>query len=142
MGLSLKHFFSTRHAIQADIAWLPLHHGAGGVSLEYLWHSRVVGDNPDVDAVLYIGGGIGAGLWGRSTLAGYDGPHYGGAFADRPVHFGLMLRVPTLGLAFHWIRVPLDTCLEGAWAPFIVEARDARFGPAHVGVALKARYYF
>ena len=52
--------------------WLPLHHGAGGVSLDYLFHSRVIGDNPDVDAVGYIGGGIGFGLWGRTTV----GDHY------------------------------------------------------------------
>lgn len=142
MGLTLKHFFTERHALQADLGWLPLHHGAGGLSLDYLFHSRVIGDNPDVDAVGYIGGGVGFGLWGRTTVGGYDGPHVGGAAADDPVHFGLMLRLPMLGLAFHWNTVPMDTCLEGGWTPFVVEAKDTRFGPAHVNVAIKARYYF
>ncbi|MBC8069610.1 MAG: hypothetical protein IAG13_14830 [Deltaproteobacteria bacterium] len=142
MGLSLKHFFTTRHALQADFAWLPLHHGAGGISIDYLFHSRVIGSNPDVDAVGYIGGGLGVGLWGRNTVAGYDGPHVGGGLADAPVHVGLMLRAPVLGLAFHWVRVPLDTCLEGAWSPFVLEAAKARFGPAHVSIAIKLRYYF
>jgi hypothetical protein len=141
MGLSLKHFFSTRHALQADFAWLPLHHGAGGISLDYLFHSRVIGSNPDVDAVGYIGGGLGFGLWGRHTVAGYDGPHVGRGLADKPVHFGLMLRAPVIGLAFHWVRVPLDTCLEGAWSPFVLEVANARFGPAHISIAIKLRYY-
>ena len=142
MGISLKHFFTERHAIQADFAWLPLHHGAGGAGIDYLWHSRVLGSNGDVDALGYIGGGLGFGLWGRTTIAGYDGPHVGGDAADQSVHFGLMVRLPVLGLAFHWTRVPLDTALEGAWSPFVLEVNEPRFGPAHVSISLKFRYYF
>lgn len=142
MGLSLKHFLATRHALQAELGWLPLHHGAGGISLDYLWHSRVLGSNPDVDAVGYIGGGVGLALWGRQTYAGYDGPLVGGPLSGARVHAGLMVRLPVLGLAFHWERVPLDTCLEGGWAPLAIEGPKASFGPAHITIALKFRYYF
>ena len=142
MGISLKHFFTERHAIQAEFAWLPLHHGGGGAGLDYLWHSKVLASSGQVDALGYIGGGIGFGLWGRETIAGYDGPHFGGDASQDKVHFGLMARLPVLGLAFHWIDVPLDTALEGAWSPFVLEVKDPRFGPAHVSVSLKLRYYF
>ena len=142
MGISLKHFFTLRHAIQADFAWLPLHHGSGGAHLDYLWHSKVLASSGEVDALGYIGGGVGFGLWGSTTIAGYDGPHFGGSATDDKVHFGLMVRLPVLGLAFHWTRVPLDTALEGAWSPFVLEVKEPRFGPAHVSVALKLRYYF
>jgi hypothetical protein len=119
-----------------------LHHGAGGISLDYLWHSRKIGSSDIVDAMFYVGGGVGMGVWGRTTRFGYDGPHYGGSYADSRAHAGLMLRVPALGLAYHWLNVPMDTCLEGAWSPFVLEGPNARFGPAHVSVSLKLRYYF
>lgn len=142
MALSLKHFFSVRHALQAELGWYPLHHGGGGITLDYLWHSRVLGSNPDVDAVGYIGGGLGMVVWGQNTIAGYDGPLVGGPLNGAKAHAGLMVRVPVLGLAFHWERVPLDTCLEGGWAPLVIEGPKASFGPAHIIVGLKVRYYF
>jgi hypothetical protein len=142
MGISLKHFFTLRHSIQAEFAWLPLHHGSGGACLDYLWHSKVLASSGEVDALGYIGGGLGFGIWGQTTIAGYDGPHYGGSATDDKVHFALMARLPVLGLTFHWVDVPLDTALEGAWSPFVLEVKDPRFGPAHVSVSLKLRYYF
>jgi hypothetical protein len=142
MGISLKHFFTLRHSIQAEFAWMPLHHGSGGACLDYLWHSKVLASSGEVDALGYIGGGLGFGIWGQTTIAGYDGPHYGGDATDDKVHFALMARLPVLGLAFHWVDVPLDTALEGAWSPFVLEVKDPRFGPAHVSVSLKLRYYF
>ena len=56
-----------------------------------------------------------------------------------------MLRVPVLGLAFHWKKVPLDTVLEGAWSPFlpeIVGGHGAYVGLDHGDVSFKVRYYF
>jgi hypothetical protein len=55
-----------------------------------------------------------------------------------------MLRAPVLGLAFHWKPVPLDTVIEGAWSPFLVEATEdhAQVGLGHGDVSVKLRYYF
>lgn len=141
-GATLKHFFTFRHALQADLGWLPMHHGGGGLALDYLWHSRVLASGNGIDAIGYIGGGVGVGLWGRNNLGGYDGPHVGGDLADAPVHFAVMLRAPVLGMAWHWVDVPVDFAIEAAWSPFLIEVREARFGPAHGSFALKSRYYF
>ncbi len=132
MGLSVKYFLHPSHAISGHLAWGPLHHGDGMASIDYHWHSPPIGDNPIVDAFVYVGGGLGVAFWakpGPGSLQGHDRSSRGGA--------ALMLRAPALGIAYHWDTVPLDTAIELAWAPYLA-LPDLR----HLDASLKVRYFF
>lgn len=131
MGLSAKYFMHPNHALQWHVAWLPLHHGSGGVSMDYLWHPVTIASAPVLNLVPYFGGGVGFGLWGRK----------GGRDEHDQVRFGLMLRA-LVGLAIHWKPVPLDTVIEGGWTPYVLETNPARFGAGHGDISFKIRYYF
>jgi len=134
MGGSAKHFFGPHHALQWHLAWLPLHHGSGGLSMDYLWHPATIASSRELDLVPYLGGGVGFGLWERG--GGKDKEE-----DDGGARFGLMLRT-LLGLAIHWQTVSLDTALEGGWTPYILETNPAKFSPGHGDISLKIRYYF
>jgi hypothetical protein len=136
MGASVKYFMSANHALQWHFAWLPLHHGAGGISMDYLFHPVTIASSAVVDLVPYFGGGFGFALWAHGRHYRRYYPEY-----EDDVHFGLMLRMLG-GLALHWKRVPLDTVLEAGWTPFLLETRPNRFGGAHGDVSFKIRYYF
>ena len=141
MGASAKWFLAPQHALQFDLGWAPLHHGSGTLSASYLWHPATWASSSVVDLIGYLGLGIGLGLWNdRYWHAGHGEPDGG----HHHTWFGLMLRVPVLGLTLHWKKVPLDTALEGAWSPFLVEAyaHGARPSLPHGDVSFKVRYYF
>ena len=132
MGASLKYFLHPRHALQGHIAWGLAHHGDGLVTLEYVWHTPTVGDSPIVDASFYFGGGVGLAFWaqpGPRRLQTHEQNSTRGA--------AMMLRVPVLGLAFHWTEVPLDTALEVAWSPYVIMP-----DLVHFDASLKVRYFF
>jgi hypothetical protein len=131
-GLSLKYFLHPRHALSWHVAWGVLHHGDGIVSMDYHWHSPSIGRSPIVKAHVYVGAGVGVGFWARrgpDKLQGHERTRTSGA--------ALLLRAPAVGLAYHWTRVPLDTSLELAWAPYVVMP-DLR----HLDASLKVRYFF
>ncbi len=141
LGASAKLFLHPQHALQFDLGWAPLHHGSGTFSFSYLWHPATWVSTSVMDLVGYLGLGVGFGLWSDRVL------HFAGHRNDGHSHtwFGFLLRVPALGLAFHWKKVPLDTAIEGAWSPFIVEGSDghgAFVGLAHGDFSVKVRYYF
>ena len=134
MGGSAKFFLHPNHALQLDLGWAPLHHGHGRLGLDYLWHPGTFVSNGVMDFLPYLGIGLGLAFWAshHHHWGGHHGSHYAG-------HGGaaMMLRVPILGLGFHWKKVPLDTMLEGSWAPYLV-LPDL----AHGDVSFKVRYYF
>jgi len=143
MGASAKLFLAPQHALQFELGWAPLHHGSGTLSMSYLWHPATWASSSVVDLIGYLGLGLGVGLWSDRYWHYYNGH----GVPDHNHHhtwFGLMLRAPVLGLTLHWKKVPLDTALEGAWSPFLVEAyaHGASPGLAHGDVALRMRYYF
>ena len=77
-------------------------------------------------------GGVGVAFWakpGPANIQTHDQTSRAGA--------AMMIRVPVLGLAFHWIEVPLDTALEVSWAPYVV-IPDL----LHFDASLKVRYFF
>jgi hypothetical protein len=132
LGFSLKYFLHPRHAISGHLGYGLLHHGDGLVTADYHWHSRPIGDTTIVEAMFYVGVGVGLAFWARpgpERLQGHERAAARGA--------GLILRVPALGLAYHWKRVPIDTALELAWSPYIV-LPDLR----HLDASVKVRYYF
>lgn len=125
-GLSVKHFLLPAHALQFHLGWFPIHRGDGAVSLDYLWTPGVFVSNSTLDFMPYLGLGFGV---------GFD--------SDQA---GLFVK-PPLGLAIHWKDVPLDTVLEGSWAPYIIygpcsRGRDACWVPDAGEISIKARYYF
>ncbi len=142
MGASAKLFLHPQHALQFDLGWAPLHHGAGDLTFTYLWHPATWASTSVFDFLGYLGVGFGFGLWsdhhGHGRHDHYDGHGHGHTW------FGFLMRLPALGLAFHWKKVPLDTVLEGAWSPYFVEANHhgGRPGLAHGDVSFKFRYYF
>lgn len=142
LGGSLKYFFSAPHAIQANIGWGLLHHGAAEMNLSYLWHPATIAGNSVVDLVPYLGAGIGFSIWGTGRRYYCNGRgcydyDRGGAAAN--IHF----RLPALGFALHWQQAPLDTVLEGAWVPGIDIYRNVGyFDPHHGDIFLGIRYYF
>ena len=90
----------------------------------------------DFDFLPYLGLGLGMGFWAGHYYYGHaDGRYY----HDYYGHGGaaLFMRLPILGLGFHWKKVPLDTMLEGSWAPYL-----ALPDLPHGDVAFKLRYYF
>lgn len=139
-GFSLKHFMSANNALQWNLGWGTFHHGGFRTDLSYLWHPAAIAKSDVVDLVPYVGAGLGFAVWGHGHGHGAhnhsgDG-HHGAAL-------GLMFRLPVLGLALHWQKVPLDTVLEGAWTPMIeMQHGHASFGGGHGDFFLGARYYF
>ncbi|RMG99735.1 MAG: hypothetical protein D6705_02120 [Deltaproteobacteria bacterium] len=142
MGASAKLFLAPQHALQFELGWAPLHHGSGTLSMSYLWHPATWASSSVVDLIGYLGIGLGVGLWSDRYWHYHGHPHRD--YDHHHTWFGLMLRAPVLGLTLHWKKVPLDTALEGAWSPFLVEAyaHGASPGLAHGDVALRVRYYF
>ena len=142
LGGSLKYFFSAPHAIQSNLGWGILHHGAGKWDLSYLWHPATIAKSSVVDLVPYLGAGIGFGIWGTGRRYYYcNGRYcdsYGGGAAG-----SIFFRVPALGFALHWQQAPLDTVLEGAWTPGITIYRNNAWFDVHQGdIFLGVRYYF
>jgi hypothetical protein len=132
MGASLKWFMASRHALQFDLGWAPLHHGHGRVGVDYLWHPGVFGSNSVVSVGPYLGLGIAAAFWAPHTYHyGYGRHEYddGGA--------AMLIRAPILGLFFHWQGAPIDTAIEGSWSPYVVMP-----DLPHGDVSFKLRYYF
>jgi hypothetical protein len=139
MGGSAKFFLHPNHALQLDLGWAPLHHGHGRLGLDYLWHPGTFVSNSTMDFLPYLGIGLGVGFW-ASGHHHYGGHHGGGGHGGA----GLILRVPVLGLGFHWKKVPLDTMLEGSWSPYLVRGSGghAFTDLPHGDVSFKCRYYF
>jgi hypothetical protein len=132
LGFSIKYFVRPQHALSGHVAYGLLHHGDGLVTVDYHWHTRPIGDSPIVQAMFYVGVGVGVAFWARpgpGALQGHERAAERGA--------GLILRAPALGLAYHWTRVPIDTAIELAWSPYIVMP-DLR----HLDASVKVRYFF
>ncbi|MFC1669408.1 hypothetical protein ACFL20_03395 [Spirochaetota bacterium] len=127
-GLSMKYYLNPKMALQGHVAWQPLHHKSGGLSVDFLWHPATILSQPEINLVPYLGGGTGFGLW--------EGKKDG----DK-TQFGLMLRM-VLGFAIHWKKFPIDTVLEGGWTPFIIETDPGVFSPGHGDLSIKVRFYF
>jgi hypothetical protein len=137
MGASAKFFLAANHALQLDLGWAPLHHGHGTLTFAYLWHPGVFVSNSTMDFLPYLGVGLGLGFW--ASHGHYCGSHHGGCGHGGGA--GFLIRVPVLGLGFHWKAVPLDTMLEGAWSPYMVRSPGVVDLP-HGDVSFKLRYYF
>jgi hypothetical protein len=132
LGLSLKYFLRPQHALSFHAAWGVLHHGDGLATIDYHWHTPVIGDSAVVDTRVYIGLGVGVAFWakpGPSKLQAHDQTSPSGA--------ALMLRVPAAGIAYHWTGAPVDTAIELAWSPYVVRP-DLR----HLDASIKIRYFF
>jgi len=140
LGFSLKHFMGAPHALQWNVSWGILHHGNFRTDLSYLWHPATIAKSSVVDLVPYLGFGMGFGIWSWGRGWGYHGHrHHDG----RTTAVGILFRVPALGLALHWQKVPLDTVIEGAWSPMIeIWEGGAGFGANHGDIFLGTRYYF
>ena len=130
MGLSLKHFFSSHHALQFHLAWLPLHNLGGGIGVDYLFAPGVFYRGKTLDVIPYFGLGVALGFdLGRNTNG-------------KKGRAGLIIK-PPVGVTLHFLKVPIDTALEGTWSPYVV------YGPARPpyllsagDVSVKVRYYF
>ncbi len=139
MGFSLKHFMSAPHALQWNLGYGIMHHGGFRTDLSYLWHPATIAQGSVVDLVPYVGAGLGFGLWGHGHWHGHNRGH--GHSGNTT--FGLMFRLPAMGLALHWQKVPIDTVLEGAWSPMIeMHSGHGHFSANHGDIFLGARYYF
>ncbi|MFO0636969.1 MAG: hypothetical protein U0168_29410 [Nannocystaceae bacterium] len=154
-GPSLKLFLAPQHALQFDFGWAPMHHGNGIIHANYLFHFPTFVSNSVMDFGLYLGVGLGMAFWSGYGYYGYHHYGYYGPYYDPrgcydppgpdPVdcryyanHGGaaMILRAP-VGLFFHWMKVPLDTVVEGGWSPYVV-----RPDLAHGDFSVKLRYYF
>lgn len=142
MGATAKVFLHPQHALQFDLGWAPLHHGAGDLTFTYLFHPATWASTSAFDFLGYLGIGIGFGLY--SDHHGFGGHGYHSGHGHGHTWFGFLARLPALGLAFHWKKVPMDTVLEGGWSPFLVAGANGRAWTdlAHGDVSIKARYYF
>ncbi len=136
MGPSFKWFMAPKHALQSDFGWAPLHHGHGRFGADYLYHPGTFVNNDVLDLVPYFGVGTGVMFWGTYYYGGghgrrgrYDYYRRGGG--------AWFIRAPILGLGIHWKKIPIDTMMEGSWAPYIV-----RTDLAHGDFSFKVRYYF
>jgi len=126
-GFTLKFFLNPNNALQGDFGWAPLHHGHGRVGADYLWHPGTLAVNSTAALVGYLGIGSALAFWGPR-----------GDFHGRgQIRAGLLFRLPILGLAVHWSDIPLDTCFEGSWSPYLAPV-DVRHGD----FSIKARWYF
>jgi hypothetical protein len=120
-----------------------MHHGHGTLTFAYLWHPGVFVSNSTMDFLAYLGVGIGLGFWARHAHWCGHGPGHGRDFhgCNSGGGAGFLIRVPVLGLGFHWKPVPLDTMLEGAWSPYMVRSPGFVDLP-HGDISFKLRYYF
>jgi hypothetical protein len=142
-GLSMKLFLHPNHALQWSVGWAPWHFGGGRLHMDYLWHPGAFTTNSVMSLVGYVGIGLGMlfwayrhGYWCGSGNPRWDYDRYCSRYGDGGV--AMFLRVPALGLAFHWQKVPLDTVIEAAWSPIVAPW----FGPQHADFLVAARYYF
>jgi len=137
LGPSFKWFMAPRHALQSDLGWAPLHHGHGRFGADYLFHPGTFLDNDVLELVPYFGVGTGVMFWGgyyygRGRHGRYDRYDY-----YRRGAAAWFIRAPILGIGIHWKNIPIDTMMEGSWAPYIV-----RTDLAHGDFSFKVRYYF
>lgn len=143
LALSVKVFVRPKHALSfgAGYAWLmsPEEAGRKGtyrLHIDYAWHPGAIASNNVMDLLPYVGVGIGSGFF-VARVPAPDGTR--AHLRARPISF---LRLPVLGLTFHWQRVPLDTAIEASWTPAMIwipaPHGDVKF--ADFGVAI--RYYF
>lgn len=152
-GPSLKLFLHPQHALQFDFGWAPMHHGNGILTANYLFHFPTFVSNSVMDFGMYLGGGLGLAFW---SGYGYWGGHHGGYYGrgrdcyttqngDRRCDYygrnghggaGMVARIP-VGLFFHWMKVPLDTVVEGGWSPYVIYP-----DLWHGDFSVKLRYYF
>lgn len=139
MGASGKFFLHSNHALQLDLGWAPLHHGHGTFTFSYLWHPGTFVSNSTMDFLPYLGLGLGIGFWASHHYG--CGGHGHGHGCGGGGGAGMILRVPVLGLGFHWKAVPLDTMLEGGWSPYMVRTPGV-VDLGHGDVSFKVRYYF
>lgn len=153
-GPSLKLFLAPQHALQFDFGWAPMHHGNGILTANYLFHFPAFVSNSVMDFGLYLGAGLGLAFWAGRYYHGYHGYGYYGQGRGRdcydppgpdPVDCGyyghgggaaMVVRAP-VGLFFHWMKVPLDTVVEGGWSPYVIYP-----DLAHGDFSVKVRYYF
>jgi hypothetical protein len=157
-GPSLKIFLAPQHALQFDLGWAPMHHGEGITHANYLFHFKPFVSNSVMDFGLYLGAGLGVAFWSNRHYYGYYYGHPGyydgryncdrdptpddpdDCYFRRGGHGGgaaMIVRAP-VGLFFHWMKVPLDTVIEGGWSPYVVPPWD----PFHGDFSIKLRYYF
>jgi hypothetical protein len=143
-ALSLKVFVARKHALQVDAgyAWLMSPEGAGRLGtvrghLDWLWHPAIVASNATMDLLPYVGVGVGGGVFFTRTAALEEGEN--AVTRARPLAF---LRLPVLGLSFHWQRVPMDTAIEASWTPAIAWTPGPRGEPAFADFGVAVRYYF
>jgi hypothetical protein len=154
MGPSLKIFFHPQHALQIDFGWAPMHHGDGILHANYLFHFKPFVSNSVMDFGLYLGVGLGLAFWSGwgHRWAHHNYGYYGrGRCFDGPdpdpfdddCYYGrghggaaMIVRAP-IGLFFHWMKVPIDTVVEGGWSPYVVYP-----DLAHGDFSVKVRYYF
>jgi hypothetical protein len=152
-GPSLKLFLAPKHALQFDFGWAPMHHGGGILTANYLFHFPTFVSNSVMDFGMYIGAGLGLAFW-ASHGYGRWGYHNNGYYGDRgrdcydppgPDNYrcdyrhggaAMVVRAP-VGIFFHWMKVPLDTVIEGGWSPFVIYP-----DLAHGDFSVKVRYYF
>lgn len=146
-GASAKLFMHPRHALQFELGWAPWHFGDGRATVDYLFTVGSFWDHRILEMIGYIGIGGGVGFWsGRARCCGIPGPGPGpdpdpdidrrrGDRRHRGA--GLLLRAPILGFGVHWKKVPFDSVIESAWAPYLIP-----FEVNHFDIALKGRYYF
>ena len=148
-GPSLKLFFHPQHALQIDLGWAPMHHGDGILHANYSFHFKPFVSNSVMDFGLYLGVGAGLAFWsGAGHFGGHRYGQYGrgrcdpdpgprDCFYDRG-HGGaaMVVRAP-VGLYFHWVKVPIDTVVEGGWSPYVIYP-----DLAHGDFSVKVRYYF
>jgi hypothetical protein len=142
MGLSLKYFMAANHALQGDLGWAPLHHGNGRLGMDYLWHPATFVSNSTLDFLPYLGLGIGMAFWAGGYYYGHGGYGHGrGYYRDDYYHrsggVAMFMRLPILGLGFHWKKAPLDTMFEGSWSPYLIYP-----DLGHGDFSFKIRYYF
>ena len=128
-GISAKWFFKQEHALQMSLGWGPFHHNSGRTHVDYLWHPGAFVSNSTLELLPYLGVGAGFLGWGGGGWHGVSshgkGHHYWGHGHG---HIAAFFRLPVLGLTIHWQKVPLDTFVEGAWAPMIIGHHGGRPG--------------
>lgn len=150
-GPSLKLFLAPKHALQFDFGWAPMHHNSGILTVNYLFHFPTFVSNSVMDFGMYIGGGLGLAFWAHNGYGSWGSHNYGyygdrRCYDDRPGdrcnYYGrgggaaMVVRAP-VGIFFHWMKVPLDTVIEGGWSPFVIYP-----DLAHGDFSVKVRYYF
>lgn len=146
-GPSLKLFLHPQHALQFDFGWAPMHHGHGILHANYLFHFPTFVQNSVMDFGLYLGAGLGVAFWSgfgyyggyhRARRRCYDTPDGRECDSYYRGHGGaaMIVRAP-VGLFFHWMKVPLDTVIEGGWSPYVIYP-----DLFHGDFSVKLRYYF